>query len=142
MSFVHNVRVGFYGAAADASSARELQLEECAKLMTDFAKSASAELQVQADASPRGDVTRGYILGYASGHPIVLKAGMLVCPYVSTSFILGSIAFVASVHLSLGCPIYSDDEGRFLSLREFIPENKFSEVMKEVARSMGQPYER
>jgi hypothetical protein len=136
MSFLHTVRVGFFGTTTESQGERDLDLDECLRLLTDFVRSAPADLQIQVTTSPQGSMTRGYVIGYASGYPILLKTGMLICPYLSTSFILGSIAFAAFVQLSLGCSIYSDDEGTFFSLQEFIPSTSFAEVMREVARML------
>ena len=135
MSFLHNVRVGFFGTETEPVPRRDLLVDECMHLISDFAKSAPASLQIETVSVPQGDFARGCAIGYASGHPIVLKAGLLICPCLSTVFILGSIAFAAFVHIRLGCSIYSGDDGRFLSLEEFIPSRDFSEIMQHIEAS-------
>jgi hypothetical protein len=72
------------------------------------------------------------VLGSVEGFPLVLKNGVLICPYQATAYLAGAIGFVAFLHKTLACSIYSDDEGKFLSLEEFVPQESFSALMQAV----------
>jgi hypothetical protein len=72
------------------------------------------------------------VLGSVDGFPIVLKNGVLICPYLATAYLAGAIGFVAFLHKTIGCSIYSDDQGTFLSLEEFVPKENFSTIMQAV----------
>lgn len=132
MSFLHNVRVGFFGTPEESCPQRDFHVEECVEHLKRFVGGASDELRVELEPSPRGNPARGVVLASASGFPIVLKNGFLVCPYLASTYILGSIAFVVFLCQSTGCSIYSDDEGRFLSLDEFVPKTSFAHVLRQV----------
>jgi hypothetical protein len=132
MSFVHTVHVGFFGTAFEPSPGRSLQVEECVDLLDAYNKCAPGELRIEIESPPKGNPERGFILGHTEGIPIGLKRGVLICPCLSTSFILSSIALVAFAHRTLGCSIYSYDEGRFLTLQEFVPNESFSDILRKM----------
>jgi hypothetical protein len=79
------------------------------------------------------------ILGAVEGHPLVLKSGVLFCPYLTTHFIPSAIGLVAYLHKYHGCSIYSDDDGRFLTLEEFVPKQSFADIMHDVMREQSDP---
>ncbi len=128
MSFLHVIRVGFFGTQAD----RELRVEECNELLARFQSIVPSELQLAVCNEPRGDLDTGLILAYAGRYPVVLRCGTLFCPYLSTEYIDASIAFAVYVQLCTGSKIYSEDEDEFLTIDEVIPKVPFSEVMREV----------
>lgn len=114
-------------------------MEECIEHIKRFLEAAPDGLYVELEPSPKGNPARGFVLAYADGYPIVLKDGILTCPYLTSTYILGSIAFVMFLSQSTGCSIYSDDEGRFLTLEEFIPKTSFAHILQQVIDNrMGQ----
>lgn len=130
MSFIHQVRVGFFGPPQEATPAKDLNAEESVQLLRRYNECALEDMRLLVEPVLRGTPTRGIVLGSTDGHPILLKAGMLICPYLATSYISGSICFVAFLHKLIGCSIYSEDEGKFLSLEEFVPRESFRAVME------------
>jgi hypothetical protein len=139
MSFLHNVRVGFFGTPEETCPQRDLQLEECIEYLKRFVAGAPDELQIELEPSPKSNPARGVVLASADGFPIVLKGGLLICPYLASRYILGSIAFVVYFCHITGCSIYSDDEGRFLSQDEFIPKTDFARILQEVIYNRPSP---
>ena len=137
MSFVHNVRVGFFGTPDEKHPARELGPDECMGWMRRYNDFAPEDLHVLVEPVPRGTLSRGMVLGYVEGHPITLKNGLLTCPVLTTHYVGGSIAFVAFLHKAIDCSIYSDDDGRFLTLDEFVPRESFKETFRRVMLSIS-----
>jgi hypothetical protein len=132
MSLVHHVRVGFFGTPQEPSSPRQLGAEECEQLLRLYNECAPEDVRVQIEPVTSGTTSRGIVLGSVDGFPFVLKNGVLICPYLATAYLAGAICFVAFLHKTIGCSIYSDDEGRFLSLEEFVPQESLSTVMQAV----------
>jgi hypothetical protein len=132
MSFVHNLRVGFFGTPPEACPARQLGAEECSRLLRRYNECAPEDVRVMVEPEPRGTTSRGMVLGSVDGFSIILKGGILICPYLATSYLAGAICFVAFLHKTIGCSIYSDDDGKFLSLEELVPQQSFSAVMQAV----------
>jgi hypothetical protein len=139
VSFVHKVRVGFFGTQYEKHPARELGVEECLEWLRGYNECAPEALRVLVEPDPRGTVSRGMVLGSVDGYPITLKAGILICPCLATEYLAGSIGFVAFLHKCIGCSIYSDDEGTFLSLEEFVPRESFSAIMQAVMQQGTPP---
>ena len=139
MSFVHSVRVGFFGPPHDNHPNRDLQISECAEMIREYNGVVPPELHVAVEATPRGHVSRGMILGAVEGHPLVLKSGVLFCPYLTTHFIPSAIGLAAYLHKYHGCSIYSDDDGRFLTLEEFVPKQSFADIMRHVMQEQSGP---
>ncbi len=132
MSLVHQVRVGFFGAPREPSPLRQLNTEECEQLLRRYNECAPEDVRVQVEPETRGTMSRGIVLGSVDGFPLVLKNGVLICPYLATAYLAGAICFVAFLHKTIGCSIYSDDEGRLLSLEEFVPQESFSAAIQAV----------
>jgi len=139
MSFLHTVRVGFFGPPHDSHPARELQVAECVELLRSYNTLAPPDLRLTIEATPRGNSARGFVVGAADGYPLIVKSGILFCPYLTTRYHLSGIGFAAYLHRHLGCSIYSDDEGRFLTLEEFLPNQPFADILQEVIASQGDP---
>lgn len=138
MSFLHVTRVGFFGPPLDEHTGRTLEVSECADAIDRYNAIAPADLRVQREEPPRSSTARGIVVASAEGYPIVLKAGVLSCPYLTTHFIESAIGFVAYLHTQLGCTIYSDDEGRALTLDEYLPTRSFAAVVQDVMRSQAE----
>lgn len=132
MSFIHKVRVGFFGTPEEQHPGRELGWEECLEWMRKYNEKAEPSLRLVLDPDARGTVERGRALAHFEGYTIGLKKGVLSCPTLATHYILGSINFVVFLHQAIGCSIYSDDEGRFLTLDEFVPKRSFSAEFREM----------
>lgn len=132
MSFVHHVRVGFFGTPQEPSPPRELGTEECTHLLQRYNECAPDDLCVQVEPATGGTMSCGIVVGSVDGYPLVLKNGVLDCPCLATTYLAGAICFVAFLHKTIGCSIYSDDEGKFLSLEEFVPKESFSTIMQAV----------
>ncbi len=138
MSFVHNVRVGFFGFPEESSPARELQADECLDLLQRYNANMPESLQVRVELPARPAVRGSQTIGIADNWPIVLRSGFLTCPYLAMGYIPSGVGFAAFVQKALGCSIYSDDDGRVLSLEEFIPAESFSSIMESVKRLPSQ----
>jgi hypothetical protein len=139
MSFLHTVRVGFFGPPHDSHPDREFQVAECVELLRSYNTLAPLDLRLTIEAAPRGNPARGFVVGAADGYPLIVKSGILFCPYLTTQYHLSAIGFAAYLHKHLGCSIYSDDEGRFLSLEEFLPDRAFADIVQEVIESQAEP---
>lgn len=125
MSFLHNIRVGFF---ASQWGSRQLSIEECKLGITKFHATAPAELALDVCRDPGGNVDRGIVLAYSGGFPVTFKRGILTCPYLATKYQYSGIAFALFMRQITGCEIYSDDEGRFLTAEEIIPTLPLSDV--------------
>lgn len=132
MSFVHIIKAGFFGTEDESAPGRDLELDECVRLLTEFGHAAPDDLKLSPELPPRGSKERGYVLAFAERHAIMLKKGVLNCPYFTTSFILPSIVFVAFVHMRTGCSIYSPDSGEFMSLEEFVPRYDIGDILRQM----------
>lgn len=137
MSFIHSIRVGFFTNDPPAPGQRDLTLDECTRLVSEYNRIADRDLALDAVPTPRGNVNRGVTIAYAEDRPIVFKNGTLTCPYLCTSYIASSIAFAAFVKLSTGCLIYCDGHDRFLTVEELVPTEPFSSVVRQVAMRLG-----
>lgn len=138
MSFVHNVRVGFFGVPQEHIPARQFSADECVQLLRRYNECAPENLRVLVEPAVHGTANRGMVLGSVDGFPIVLKGGILICPYLATGYVAGAVCFVAFLHKLVGCSIYSDDEGKFLSLEEFVPDVSFSSVIQTVMQQQNE----
>jgi hypothetical protein len=136
VSFLHQIRVGFFGTRLENRSARDLSAEECLEWLKRYNECAPEALRVSVEPDPAGTPNRGMVLGSAEGYPITLKAGVLSCPYLATKYVTSSIGFVAFLHKTIGCSIYSDDDSKFLTLEEFIPREAFATIMQAVTPPM------
>jgi len=132
MSFLHTVRVGFFDVSGEQVQHRDLGIEECVELLQRFLDVMPPELAVKPEPRPHPKPGRGIVLASAGGFPVVLKHGVLICPYFSNEYIPGSIAFAVFVCREVGCSIYSDDEGRTLSLEEFVPKRSLGATLREL----------
>lgn len=140
MSFVHYVRVGYYGVPEESQPQRDLTFEETLELVKQYDEIAPDDLRVEPETAPRPS-SRETVVARASGRPISLRSGVLLCPYLDSEYVYPAIGFAAYVQKVLGCSIYSDDEGRMLSLDEFIPTKSFSQLMSEALDRHGVPLE-
>ncbi|MBM3983255.1 MAG: hypothetical protein FJ304_23880 [Planctomycetes bacterium] len=127
--------MGFFGPPLDEHEGRKLEVSECADAIDRYNAIAPADLRIQPEEPPRGSAARGIVVASAEGYPIVLNAGVLSCPYLTTHFIESAIGFVAYLHTQLGCTIYSDNEGRALTLDEYLASRSFAEVVQAAARA-------
>ena len=132
MSFVHHARVGFFGIEGEALPERELALDECVRLVSDYNAVVPQDCRIKPLPPPRGNAEHGFAIAYSDGHPIVLRRGYLECPYLTTHYIMGAIGFGAFVQKATGCSIYLED--RFVTVAEFIPDRPFSAVMRDCLR--------
>jgi hypothetical protein len=132
MSFLHNIHIGFFGTNEEKNSRGGFELNECINLVNSFARVSLPEFNISVESTCRGNMEKGIVLAYFDGFPVILKGGLLICPYLSTSYIVGSIAFVLFVQSQTSCSIYSFDEGKFLSPEELIPSQSFSDIMRTI----------
>ena len=130
MSFLHNVKIGVFSDTYEQM--RSLELDECQLIVEQFKQIAPKSFNFLPEQPKSGDLAKGVVLGRFDGFPLVLKNGMLTCPYLSTRYHVGAIAFAVYMTQRLNCRILSLDDGRFLSLEEFIPKMAFSEIMQSI----------
>lgn len=138
MSLIHHLQVGFYGPPFDAHSETDFTLNDCLALLREFNTTVPAEAQLTLLEPVKGSNTRGWYVAEIETYHVVYKRGIVTCPYLTTQYNKTAIALIAWLQTRLDCSIYSEDEGRFLTAAEVVPQTPFLDQIVQLAKERGE----